>query len=190
MSNELKGLYGASVQIPEMAVQATDTTAMTYKSSERYAIGTATIRPEGYVQIAPQTPNHTIAFNGPNGREIGRMDFNSGEMVFTGDASQSAQVFIEWCRKTWKEARTKDRADVLQQVIDGLLEESSGELYSDEEKVAILSCIQRVQEMRMNTSMSHLSADYVKNLARSMIDTKEQLAASVFGAIAPEGKSL
>ena len=187
MSNELKGLYGAIVPTPEMAVQAVDTTTpLTYKASERYAIGTA--YPKGYTQIGPETPNHTIAFNGPNGKEIGRMDFNSGELVFTGDASQSAQVFIEWCRKTWKEARAKDKADVLQKVIDGLLEESSGELYSDEEKIAILSCIQRVQEMRMSTSQ--LSADYAQNLARSMIETKEQLAASVFGAIAPEGKSL
>ncbi len=47
-------------------------------------------------------PNYNITFHRPtengwaNGEAIGALDFNGPELVFTGDASESAKTFINW----------------------------------------------------------------------------------------------
>jgi hypothetical protein len=50
-------------------------------------------------------PNYNITFhrheNGVNGKEVGKLDFNGPEMVFTGDAAESAKVFIDWVANTF-----------------------------------------------------------------------------------------
>ena len=52
-------------------------------------------------------PNYTITFYNNtdisgNGTQVGRMDFNGPEMVFEGDAAESAKVFIEWIATSFK----------------------------------------------------------------------------------------
>ena len=100
------------------------------------------------VQIGAQKQNHNILFHGPNGKEVGRFDFNGEEMKFDGQADVSAQVFIEWARKTFNERVLADKRDVLKEVMDALLHESTGALYEDAEKLAILTCLQRVREIQ------------------------------------------
>ena len=92
--------------------------------------------------------NHNIIFHGPNGKEVGRLDFNGGEMKFDGQADTSAQVFIEWVRKQFHLRVLADKREILEDVMDALLHESTGALYEDAEKLAILTCLQRVREIQ------------------------------------------
>jgi hypothetical protein len=113
-----------------------------------YTINNTSRQTLNAVQLAPT--NHNIVFHGPNGKEVGRLDFNSGEMKFDGQADVSAAVFIEWARKTFNERVMADKREVLKEVVDALLHESTGALYEDAEKLAILTCLQRVQEIRQS----------------------------------------
>ena len=101
------------------------------------------------VQIGAQKQNHNIVFHGPNGKEIGRFDFNGEELKFDGKADTSAQVFVEWARRQFNDRALADKRDVLKLVVDALVHESTGSLYEDAEKLAILTCIQRVREIQM-----------------------------------------
>lgn len=40
-------------------------------------------------------PSHNITMSNAEG-EVGRLDFNGPQLVFTGDADKSAQVFLDW----------------------------------------------------------------------------------------------
>ena len=85
---------------------------------------------------------------------------------------------MEWCRKMWSAARDKDKHEVLQDAVDALIEESSGELYSEEEKVAMLTCIQRVQEIRRRYDA----------IQSQPIDDLPSVIPSAVNALAQEGK--
>ena len=50
--------------------------------------------PTGQLQVANFKPNYNITFHRDN-KEVGKFDFNGPEMVFEGDAAESAKVFIE-----------------------------------------------------------------------------------------------
>jgi hypothetical protein len=142
------------------------------------------------LQISNTAPNNTIVFHGPGGKEVGRFDFSKGTMEFEGNANEAGKVFTEWCRNQWNDLRDKDKREVLQQVMDDLLEESSGELYSEEEKVAILTCMHRVQARKKEYDGSQsIAGQYATNLAKSMSATKEALAGSLLSALAPEGST-
>ena len=41
-------------------------------------------------------PNYTVHFHGPENKAVGTLDFNSNTMVFTGNAEESAKVFLDW----------------------------------------------------------------------------------------------
>ena len=63
--------------------------------------------PVGQLQIADLKPNYTITFYNNtdisgDGTQVGRMDFNGPEMVFEGDAAESAKVFIDWIARAFK----------------------------------------------------------------------------------------
>lgn len=182
----IDNIYGTTGVIPQVAVQATDTSGLVYKASDRYDINT-----QSRLAISNSTaPNHNIIFHGKNGKEVGRFDFNDGDFKFEGDASEAAKVFVEWVRNQWNDLRAKDKAEVLQQVIDDMMHEASGELYSEDEKVAILTCMQLAQKRRKEHEAPQVAEQYSVNLAKSMQATKEAVAQSVLSAIAPEGKSL
>ena len=135
--------------------------------------------------------NHNIVFHGPNGKEIGRFDFSGEELKFDGSADISAQVFIEWASRTYRERLINEKLDVIKQVMDALVHESTGALYEDAEKLAILTCIQRVREIQESVEPAQLTSasDYSANLAKSMVATKNAVASSILSALAPEGKS-
>ena len=130
---------------------STNTTAIsgTTYSPNTYTINNTASQTLNSVQIGAQKQNHNIVFHGPNGKEIGRFDFNGEELKFDGKADTSAQVFVEWARKQFNDRALADKRDVLKLVVDALVHESTGSLYEDAEKLAILTCIQRVREIQM-----------------------------------------
>jgi len=136
------------------------------------------------VQIGAQKQNHNIVFHGPSGKEIGRFDFNGDEMKFDGQADTSAKVFVEWARRTFADRALEDKRSVLKEVMDALVHESTGALYEDAEKLAILTCIQRVREIQESVEPAQLTSasDYSANLAKSMAATKNAVATSIIGS--------
>jgi hypothetical protein len=155
-----------------------------------YTINNTSTQTLNAVQIGSMKQNHNVVFHGPNGKEVGRFDFNGGELKFDGAADISAQVFIEWASRAFHERLTNEKLDVIKRVQDALLHESTGELYEDAEKLAILTCLQRVQEIRQSVEPpQEKTRDYSANLAKSMAATKNAVATSILGALAPEGKS-
>jgi hypothetical protein len=126
--------------------------------------------------------NHNIVFHGPNGKEIGRFDFSGEELKFDGSADISAQVFIEWASRTYRDRLINEKLDVIKQVMDALVHESTGALYEDTEKLAILTCIQRVQEIQRSVEPAQVEMDYSTNLAKSMVATKNAVASSIIGS--------
>jgi hypothetical protein len=52
-------------------------------------------KPTGQLSVLDLKPDYNIAFHN-NGKEIGKLDFNGPALVFTGEAEESAKVFIDW----------------------------------------------------------------------------------------------
>lgn len=169
--------------IPGAVNAITDTSGLVYKASDRYDINTQSrlaIRTDGNI-------NHNIIFHGPGGKEVGRFDFNEGTVKFEGDANEAAKVFTEWARKSWDDLRVKDKTEALDEVIHDIIAESSGELYSEEEKVAMLTCLQLAQKRKDELSPVGRSEDRIYPQAPL---TPVGVQAQAMAALAPEGKSL
>lgn len=162
----------------------TDTSALVYNTANRY-------------QIANTTAQHNIVFHGPGGKEVGRFDFNEGTVKFEGDANEAAKVFTEWARKNWDDLRRKDKTEALDEVIHDIIAESSGELYSEEEKVAMLTCLQLAQRRKdelgqgigLTVGSNDVNPLYAQNIAKQAPLTPVGVQARAMAALAPEGKS-
>ena len=64
-------------------------------------------------------PNHNITFH--NGeKQVGALDFNGPEMVFTGDADESAKVFFDFIAKSFKGRLEQERADEREVIAQSL----------------------------------------------------------------------
>lgn len=142
------------------------------------------------VHITNSVPtNHNIVFHGPSGKEVGRFDFNGDEMKFDGQADVSAMIFVEWARKTFNDRVLADKRSVLREVMDALLHESTGALYEDAEKLAILTCIQRVREIQ--ESVEPIQKEMWENaqVAKQAMAplTPYGIQAQALNAIMPEG---
>lgn len=79
--------------------------------------------PVGQLQIANLKPNYNITFHnnleaGGSGKQVGRMDFNGPEMVFEGDAAESAKVFIDWIAQAFKGRLQEERQKELDACCD------------------------------------------------------------------------
>jgi hypothetical protein len=75
--------------------------------------------PDKILSVGNIKPNYNISFHN-NGKEVGKLDFNGTTMVFTGEAEESAKVFVDWIaqsfagrleeeRKAEREAFNKER---------------------------------------------------------------------------------
>ena len=76
--------------------------------------------PEGQlISFGPIKPNYNITFHRPgkdgwsNGEVIGALDFNGPEFKFTGDAEESAKMFIDWISTAFKGRLEEERAKEL-----------------------------------------------------------------------------
>ena len=56
-------------------------------------------------------PNHNMTFHNQDGKHVGTLDFNGPEMVFTGDADESAKVFFEFIANAFRLRLEQERAD-------------------------------------------------------------------------------
>jgi hypothetical protein len=83
--------------------------------------------PTGQLQIAEFKPDYNISFHrvvdGRNGDVVGKLDFNGPELVFTGDADESAQVFIDWIANAFHgrlEQERKSELDACCDLLEGM----------------------------------------------------------------------
>lgn len=65
----------------------------------------------GKLSVLNTKPNHNMTFLNQDGKQVGTLDFNGPEMVFTGDADESAKVFFDWIAKSFKARLEQERAD-------------------------------------------------------------------------------
>jgi hypothetical protein len=57
---------------------------------------------EGTVTVDEfETPDHTVTFRNKEDEVVGELDFNTSEMKFTGNADESAQIFINFIKERW-----------------------------------------------------------------------------------------
>jgi hypothetical protein len=78
--------------------------------------------------LAP-AKNYNITFHN-NGKEIGKLDFNGPKMVFTGDAEESAKVFIDWIARSFAgrlEEERKAEREALARMCDEIDKESQSQ---------------------------------------------------------------
>ena len=77
--------------------------------------------PEKILSTGTLKPNYNIIFHN-NGEEVGKLDFNGSALVFTGDAEESAKVFIDWLAQSFagrlEEERKAEREALLDLVDD------------------------------------------------------------------------
>jgi hypothetical protein len=84
-------------------------------------------KPTGQLSVSNFKPNYNISFHnnseGGTGKEVGKLDFNGPKMVFTGDAEESAKVFIDWVARSFHgrlEEERKAEREACAKVCDDL----------------------------------------------------------------------
>ena len=72
--------------------------------------------PDKILSVGTIKPNYNISFHN-NGKEVGKLDFNGSALVFTGDAEESAKVFVDWIARSFagrlEEERKAEREALL-----------------------------------------------------------------------------
>lgn len=66
-------------------------------------------------------PNYNITLHNHEG-QVGKLDFNSPKLIFTGNAEESAKVFIDWVAVLW-EQRLKEERETEREACAKLCEE-------------------------------------------------------------------
>jgi hypothetical protein len=79
-------------------------------------------KPTGQISVFNFKPDYNIAFHN-NGQEIGKLDFNGPKLVFTGDAEESAKVFIDWVARSFH-GRLEEERKAEREACAKLLESS------------------------------------------------------------------
>ena len=78
-----------------------------------------TVPSDMHLGIANLKPNYNITFHNNTdtsglGRQVGKFDFNGPELVFEGDAAESAKVFIDWATHAFEGRLKEERAKELE----------------------------------------------------------------------------
>lgn len=58
-------------------------------------------RPEGQLAIMNINPDYNMSFN-REGKQIGKLDFNGPELIFTGEIAPSARVFLDYLAQCFR----------------------------------------------------------------------------------------
>ena len=61
-------------------------------------------------------PNYNVTFNNKDG-EVGRLDFNTDTMKFTGKADESAQRMLDWLAEAFKQRLLQERQQEYQRCL-------------------------------------------------------------------------
>lgn len=64
--------------------------------------------PTGQLHVANFKPNYNLTFH-RDGKEVGKFDFNGPEMIFEGDAAESAKVFVDWVANAFRGRLEEER---------------------------------------------------------------------------------
>ena len=72
-----------------------------------------------HLSIANLKPNYNLTFHnnrdtGGLGKQVGKLDFNGPQLVFEGDAEESAKVFIDWTSRAVDGRLREERAKELE----------------------------------------------------------------------------
>lgn len=81
------------------------------------------------LKIREINPNYNITFYKDN-RILGKMDFNGPKMIFTGEAEESAKIFMDQIARSFS-CRLKDERDKCAKLVDHILKEGGG-TYGDD----------------------------------------------------------
>ena len=54
-------------------------------------------------------PAYTITMRRPDNSDAGQLDFNGPKLIFTGDAEESAKIFINWLSIRWEQRLQEER---------------------------------------------------------------------------------
>lgn len=63
----------------------------------------------GILLINKFKPSYTITMNNSDGEVVGRFDFNGPKLIFTGDAEESAKVFVNYLTMIWDKRLQEER---------------------------------------------------------------------------------
>jgi len=85
-------------------------------------------KPTGQLAVSNFKPNYNISFHNNNGQEVGKLDFNGSALVFTGDAEESAKVFIDWVARCFH-GRLDEERKAEREACAKVCDEQANELY-------------------------------------------------------------
>jgi hypothetical protein len=94
----------------------------------------------GILLINKFKPSYTITMNHSDGEVVGRFDFNGPKLIFTGDAEESAKVFVNYLTMIWDKRLQEEREaerEACAKVCDELRDEDGFEPYGTECAAAI-----------------------------------------------------
>ncbi len=94
-----------------------------YKDFEPWTTEQVTVPTGQLYAFGPLKPDYNITFHNNHdtsgaGKQVGRMDFNGPEMVFEGDAAESAKVFIDWIARSFHGRLEEERQAELNACCD------------------------------------------------------------------------
>lgn len=94
-----------------------------YKDFEPWTTEQVTVPTGQLYAFGPLKPDYNITFHNNHdtsgaGKQVGRLDFNGPEMVFEGDAAESAKVFIDWIAMAFKGRLEEERQAELNACCD------------------------------------------------------------------------
>jgi hypothetical protein len=91
--------------------------------------------PTSQITIANFKPNYNLTFHnnhdtsGAGGKQVGKLDFNGPELVFEGDAAESAQVLVDCVANAFHgrlEEERKSELDACCDLLEGMHASTDG----------------------------------------------------------------
>ncbi len=106
------------------------------------------IVPTGKLMFSVPKQNYNICFH-KDGQEIGKFDFNGPKMVFTGDAEESAKVFVGWIAKSF-EGRLEEERKEEREACAKVCEDNADDFSEGEWDSACMNCAALIRERSTN----------------------------------------
>jgi hypothetical protein len=92
----------------------------------------------GNISLADFKPNYNISFQNHAGEKVGTLDFNTGKLVFTGNAEESANVFIDFIARRF-EARLEQERQAEREACAKVVEDE--DVAPTDDAVGVQQCI-------------------------------------------------
>jgi hypothetical protein len=102
--------------------------------------------PDKILSIGNTKPNYNISFHN-NGKEVGKLDFNGPALVFTGEAEESAKVFVDWIAQSFA-GRLEEERKAEREAIKAICKAEQTEDSSDLWNVCCTHIINKINERK------------------------------------------